>query len=263
MDSSSTSLLRPFSINAFISPKETKYEAVEKSTFKKTHRPQSLWFICFNVGLFFIYFGFFAYSARNMILHPKEKGLIYSPARSYVSYEKRTLDSSIPNDFSAPPRRREADKAWHQLLTYNNLVVSAEDLVNLDRTSVPLADGSGYLASLSVFHQLHCLNYIREFAFPDYYIQEVGQPRRDHIFHCIDNIRKIIQCHGDITPRTFEWTDSDRKPVMKPRSTHECRKWEPIVEFASKHNPAMGAGPFLVNPSLGPIYPHAVNESQA
>lgn len=90
-------------------------------------------------------------------------------------YEKRTLDSSVRTDFSSPPSL-EVDAAWHELLTCmclalqtlnaepttdsladNNLVVSAEDLTRLDRTSVPLVDGSGYLASLSVFHQLHCL----------------------------------------------------------------------------------------------------------
>ena len=35
--------------------------------------------------------------------------------------------------------------------------VQKEDLDKINRTSIPLADGSGYLASLDVFHQIHCV----------------------------------------------------------------------------------------------------------
>ena len=38
--------------------------------------------------------------------------------------------------------------------------VQKSDLDKINRTSIPLADGSGYLASLDVFHQLHCV-YVR------------------------------------------------------------------------------------------------------
>ena len=38
-----------------------------------------------------------------------------------------------------------------------NLVISGDDLKAINRTSIALADGSGYLATLDVFHELHCL----------------------------------------------------------------------------------------------------------
>lgn len=37
------------------------------------------------------------------------------------------------------------------------MVVSKEDIKAVNRNSIALADGSGYLATLEVFHQLHCL----------------------------------------------------------------------------------------------------------
>lgn len=69
--------------------------------------------------------------------------------------------------------------------------------------------------------------------------------------HCVDTLRRIIMCHGDITPRTFEWSDLERHPVMKPRSVHECRKWEPIETYAKNHAPARANGPILENPESG------------
>lgn len=39
----------------------------------------------------------------------------------------------------------------------NNLQVQENDLRQLNKTTVALRDGSGYLASLEVLHQLHCL----------------------------------------------------------------------------------------------------------
>jgi len=42
------------------------------------------------------------------------------------------------------------------------MVVSEEDIKSVNRSSIALADGSGYLATLEVFHQLHCL-YVHSF----------------------------------------------------------------------------------------------------
>lgn len=145
MASLTSRLLRSFpylaGLTTLVSRQEKKYEAVEKDTRKTVRCAPVPWLFGINVGLFFIYFGFFVYSIQNLILHPSEKGLIYcksleppelyclniesltiAPARSYISYEKRTLDSSIQNDFSAPPSL-ESDAAWHQLLTCRILAI--------------------------------------------------------------------------------------------------------------------------------------------
>ncbi|KAK9434862.1 hypothetical protein VB005_09650 [Metarhizium brunneum] len=109
-----------------------------------------------NLVASLMYFALFGYGIHNMLSHRHEAGLIYSPARSAVTYEAKVVDDSVPAAFAGPPSL-ETDAAWQRLLKYNNLVVQKEDLKQVDRSSVSLRDGSGYLASLSVYHQLHCL----------------------------------------------------------------------------------------------------------
>ncbi len=81
------------------------------------------------------------------------------------------------------------------------MVVSEEDIKAVNRSSIALTDGSGYLATLEVFHQLHCLyahsfptfpttctdgelsrDYIRQYISKDYYITpETEQRRFEHM----------------------------------------------------------------------------------
>jgi hypothetical protein len=42
----------------------------------------------------------------------------------------------------------------------SNIKVSENDLAALNLSSVALADGSGYIAELGVFHELHCLVFL-------------------------------------------------------------------------------------------------------
>ena len=92
-----------------------------------------------------------------------------------------------------------------------NMVVSEEDVKAVNRSSIALADGSGYLATLEVFHQLHCLcvgfvpvsekhaaddglsrDYIRQYISKDYYITpETEQRRFEHM--------------GKFIPFSFTW----------------------------------------------------------
>jgi hypothetical protein len=77
------------------------------------------------------------------------------------------------NPFSQPPGP-ELDEAWHRLLAGNyfnywsakrklihsqgmNIAVSPKWLDPFGTSSVRLADNSGVLAQLGVYHELHCL----------------------------------------------------------------------------------------------------------
>jgi hypothetical protein len=76
----------------------------------------------------------------------------------------------------------------------------------------PQERGGGYAAATMVFHQLHRLNYIRQYTWGDYYERhnstvplcssEVG--RRMHTDHCIEELRKSLMCYGDTTPMLVE-----------------------------------------------------------
>lgn len=63
----------------------------------------------------------------------------------------------VSNPFKGPPRP-ELEEAWHKLLNPAAAVrVEKEVLDRINRTSVALQDGSGYMVGLDVYHQLHCL----------------------------------------------------------------------------------------------------------
>ena len=80
------------------------------------------------------------------------------PAWEAIKWEPRLFESQIEasNSFKGPPRP-ELDEAWNKLLGPTSIRVSKETLDRINRTSVPLLDGSGYMAGLDVYHQLHCL----------------------------------------------------------------------------------------------------------
>lgn len=99
-----------------------------------------------------------------MKILPRQLTSQTAPANEALKPEKILFDDDIAkwNPYRGEPRP-EMDEAWHELLKYSNIRVSAEDLKAINRTSVKLSDGSGmYMSELNVYHQLHCLKMIRQ-----------------------------------------------------------------------------------------------------
>ncbi|KAK5156878.1 hypothetical protein LTS14_004395 [Recurvomyces mirabilis] len=94
--------------------------------------------------------------------------------------------------------------------------------VKLDPSEV---DGEGLyrdengniITILDSFHQLHCLNQIRE-ALYNNGIQESSDlqsyKRRLHIEHCVDYIRQAIQCTADVTPLKLYYSEPAQRMGM-------------------------------------------------
>jgi hypothetical protein len=95
----------------------------------------------------------------------------------------------------------------------------------------------GYAAAIMVFHQLHCLDYIRQYTWGDYYERHnmsvplkasaVGQ--RMHVDHCIEELRKTLMCYGDTTP--FLTIVDPNAPIGAKAdfdARHKCRDYEKI-----------------------------------
>lgn len=82
-------------------------------------------------------------------------------------------------------------------------------------------DGTGYAALIEVFHQLHCLNRLRQYTWlqsGNYRPEVINDTQyedipvipndfrtstianRLHADHCIETLRLALMCHGDITP---------------------------------------------------------------
>ena len=103
------------------------------------------------------------------------------------------------------------------------LQLPKEEAEKLPNKTLPIPNSDGhYVASLAVFHQLHCLvsilfrstnsapdgpqNTVRKALRPEYYVDPVtgalGPIPKDniinHVGHCMDSIRQGLMCAGDI-----------------------------------------------------------------
>jgi hypothetical protein len=131
--------------------------------------------------------------------------------------------------------------------------VSAEDLERINRTSVPLNDeAGGFLVNLDVFHQLHCLNVLRQQIYRDSYPDwHSKRAQLEHADHCVEYLRKVIMCNGDISMQTFTWKPDYRRPWPNFSVEHECRNWDSLMDWAKEHNVPSLTGPILTHPVLG------------
>jgi hypothetical protein len=186
-----------------------------------------------------------------------ESTAVYSPAQTAVQYKRQTIVHNLKDDgaFRGPPRP-ELDEAWGDLLKYNNLRLSGEDLQRANLTSVSLNDEQGgYLASLDVFHTLHCVNKIRKMYYSEYYHDPNPlADQQEHFDHCIDLLRQVIMCHGDVSLHTYSWIDELRVPWPSMQTEHQCRKWDTLMEWSEEHHIPDLTGPILTHPTLGVSY---------
>ncbi|KAI9686436.1 MAG: hypothetical protein M1822_003783 [Bathelium mastoideum] len=181
----------------------------------------------------------------------------YSPLIDVVEYEDRDFDNDFDHKtkYRGPPTP-ELEQAWHELWFYGGIEIPKEKIGELNRTEdltykgtlKPSPSGNGYHALIEVFHQLHCLNLIRQFTWRDYYkahpdrvkipadlmVDDVGS--RMHVDHCIEALRITLMCHGDTTPY-FVMDNPDAPFGMQADFSphHKCVKFEPLVEYVKSN----------------------------
>jgi hypothetical protein len=135
------------------------------------------------------------------------------------------------------------------------LVMNAEEASQLSISTTGLVDKhakvdeSQYLVTVEVFHQLHCLDYLRHASYAaedgyQHHPNESDWSRGHHVDHCVDYLRQVIQCHGDLTPIALERIPGvpalplPNPPPYKPNFAiqHTCRNFDKIYDFALQRN---------------------------
>jgi len=186
--------------------------------------------------------------------------LTYSPARKAVA-EPRVVTFDNPHNATSPFRgepRDELHDAWSGLLQYHNIRATESDLHKINRTSLPLNDeAGGYLVTLDVFHQIHCLNQLRQQVYHEhYYPEDWNSPKRMmHADHCIDLLRQVLMCRGDLSLLTYSWIDGYQRPWPEYSVAHTCHNWDNVMKWASENYIESLKGPILMHPTLGPAWP--------
>ncbi|KAK3933544.1 hypothetical protein QBC46DRAFT_275559, partial [Diplogelasinospora grovesii] len=108
---------------------------------------------------------------------------------------------------------------------------------------VPPELGGGVAGLVESFHQIHCLNLVRQYTYRDEYDYSAlpsfdGTPKlvRAHIDHCIEALRRFIMCVGDVTPYLIK-VNPNRLSGEDPdfRTLHKCRKYDKLVDWIKEN----------------------------
>lgn len=164
--------------------------------------------------------------------------LLQLPAQNSIHQEIQHFPTALRNNAFTGDPRPELDHAWHNLVRNDNIRVSSSDITRFNMTSIELADGSGVVAQLGVFHALHCLKMVRHWIHPDYYFADATEHARwkmgIHVDHCIEYIRENLMCHPDISLVTHRWvtTENGWRPSNKDTAPHECANWDALNKWA-------------------------------
>ncbi|KAG2365815.1 hypothetical protein BDR07DRAFT_1328799 [Suillus spraguei] len=174
---------------------------------------------------------------------------IYSPANVVVEPVITRFNGTLdfPSIYRGPPSP-EIDAAWNRIsrnvgptqMTRDELLKA--NATNL-RSKVRLPDkvGGGYMASIEISHQMHCMNLLRKATWSEYYeptdiaFQSTPEILRLHFDHCIDMIRQNIMCRADVTMITWYWVEGHTVPYPNFNTRHRCRNFEKIIDWSVKH----------------------------
>ncbi|KAI3326184.1 hypothetical protein HD806DRAFT_489576 [Xylariaceae sp. AK1471] len=165
----------------------------------------------------------------------------WSPVQDFVEYEASTehaTDHDHYSVYSGPPSE-EQDEAWDRLIMPVYFNISQEELTRAGESFeriIELTEG-GYLASLSVYHELHCLRNLRLYVFRDRYYPNLTESQhrylQGHLDHCLEVLRISTMCHGNTVINSYKWdSDTIDKPLTKSNSRSVCVKWSSIEDWS-------------------------------
>ncbi|KAI8626641.1 tat pathway signal sequence [Xylariaceae sp. FL1651] len=137
----------------------------------------------------------------------------------------------------------EKDKLWRDLY-WDGIAIhineeSQERLINKSQR-VPIEGyEQDFLTGLGVFHQIHCLNMIRMQLYPGRYNVSLRNANGTinyiqwlHIDHCVEALRQVLVCQADTTAVPFVWSDASKLMAAGMGTTHMCRDFEKVREWA-------------------------------
>ncbi|RFU33618.1 hypothetical protein B7463_g2726, partial [Scytalidium lignicola] len=181
----------------------------------------------------------------------------YSPAAPAVQYESVKFNATMGQRSPYVGYGREVDSAWHAIYhDVGDQMISEVQLqtLGMPKTSLkvtnPKTGIEGYRVGMEVFHQLHCVNLLRQVAYKDHYetmsdITASPEELQMHTDHCLEILRLNIQCNADIGLYTFETLPDDPLPRPQLNTQHTCRNFDAIKEWAMEHSVGNMEGPVV------------------
>ncbi|KAM7190178.1 protein of unknown function (DUF3328) domain containing protein [Rhypophila sp. PSN 637] len=185
----------------------------------------------------------------------------WSPAQDSLEWEDRKLGAYVHyGSFTGPPSTPGVDAAWGDLM--RGITVRLEPH-ELDRVSVDTAerldwtlklrDGSGYMVTLAVFHDLHCVKALRQSFYREHYWANLTEQqlalKAEHVEHCLEVLRQSSMCRGDVSviPSVWEYNirDGGDGSLLGPsirdgRAVHRCVNWDRLHDWAKSRRVDLG-----------------------
>ncbi|KAF2451771.1 hypothetical protein P171DRAFT_438445 [Karstenula rhodostoma CBS 690.94] len=189
---------------------------------------------------------------------------LYSPANSILNDKIVTFGSSVEgtgySEYQGAPDEKN-NKLWRALYNNSPTAITASEarlLPNKTASATPWLDPeiSEYVLLLNVFHNLHCLDRLRQtiwyFHEPQFnitsnpytmYNGNITAALRDrgasfmdivHADHCIEMLRQSAMCESDVTPIVYQYSEKTGKSTGRTGVIHQCRDFGKVQEWAKE-----------------------------
>ncbi|KAK8063641.1 hypothetical protein PG996_008293 [Apiospora saccharicola] len=182
-----------------------------------------------------------------------------APAQDILSYEVVKFNSAFGvgrSEYQGEPSP-ELDELWENLFLLE-LQIPREQARLLPNKTIPVHPDKpdSFAVGLSVFHDLHCLNTIRKGL--DYFNYQMWNETHNplntplhlldddhrlggpldppHLSHCIDHLRQAIQCHSDISPVVWQWSEATQDNKIYGTTVRTCRNFAAVRDWATEHD---------------------------
>ncbi|KAG1728437.1 hypothetical protein EDB19DRAFT_1913783 [Suillus lakei] len=153
----------------------------------------------------------------------------------------------------------EIDRAWDRIsLNARPIRMTLEQLLRTGEKPSPAMVrypdeyGGGYMATVEITHQLHCVvscqtgrlvdlcsifcrTCFAEPAGDDHSHYESPEAFRTNLDHCIEMLRQVTMCNGDVTMITNDWVEGFANPQADFNVPHQCRNFEKILDWVDEH----------------------------
>ncbi|KAH8645966.1 hypothetical protein BGZ60DRAFT_554929 [Tricladium varicosporioides] len=176
----------------------------------------------------------------------------FKPALSAIKTHKVLFEGSprfYPNGTMYSPKphngpryigepSQEIDDNWHALTKGRYWVLSEDEAIQAFGAEEYHAywdpSTKSYIAGFDAQHTLHCLNFLRMSFYPDYYTDKSPIHGIVHRDHCIDHLRQLVQCQGDITPIPTRFREGIGRNYIDSNRWHTCRDWTSIRQWVDQ-----------------------------
>lgn len=154
-----------------------------------------------------------------------------------------------PSVWRGSPDSKETEKAWGSFETVRPIALTKAQVLAMGKDPAMVSKfnddywhlgDDAYVGALDLFHQVHCLNVLREEAFGDWGRAGEKRPTWDdihwvHLRHCTDMLMQNLLCHADAGFLTYNWVEHESHPFPDMSVQKQCRDWRQLVDYRDEH----------------------------